>query len=102
MPGTAEVAGEPCHSGMGLQLPGPFRGDGLGNHRMHDILLACGTTLFGAVIDIVLQGYDSLAASNSSVRSPGMPPLGRQAEEPRHANDRRQPELVAVRSRGAW
>ena len=78
------MAGEPCRSGMGVEFPGPFRGDGLGNHRMHDILLACGTSLFGAVFDIVLGGYDSLAASNSSVRSLGMPPLGRKAEGPRH------------------
>ena len=63
MPGTAEIAGEPLRSGMGMEFPGPVRGDGLGNHRMHDILLACGTTLFGAVIDIVLEGYESLAAS---------------------------------------
>lgn len=78
MPGATEVAGAPYRSGMGLKLPGSFRGDGLGNHWMHDILLACGTTLFGALMDIVLEGYDSLAASNSSVRSLGlgMPPPG--------------------------
>jgi hypothetical protein len=32
---------------MGVKPPDPFRDDGLGNHRMHDILLACGATLFG-------------------------------------------------------
>src|SRR5690348_918138 len=69
---------------MSLKLPGSFRGDGLANHRMHDILLACGTTLFGALIDIVLEGYDSLAAPNSSVRSLGMPPPGRKAKQPGH------------------
>jgi hypothetical protein len=80
VPGAAEVAGAPCRSGMGVKLPGPFRGDGLGNHRMHDILLACGPPCSGAVIDIVLERYDSLAAPNSSVRSLGMPPLVRKAD----------------------
>jgi hypothetical protein len=41
------MPGAPCRSGTGVQLTGPFRGDGLGNDRMHDVLLACGTTLFG-------------------------------------------------------
>ena len=61
--------GAPGCNGMGVKLPGPFRGDGLGNHRVHDILLAYGTTLFGRCIDIVLEGYDGLAAPNSSVAS---------------------------------
>ena len=72
--------GAPGRSSIGVKLPGPLRGDSLGNHRVHDILLACGTTLFGRCIDIVLQGYDGLAAPNSSIaslmgdpqRSPGM------------------------------
>ena len=59
--------GAPARSSVGLKLPGPLRGDGLGNHRVHDILLADGTTLFGCCIDIVLKGYDGLAAPNSSV-----------------------------------
>jgi hypothetical protein len=36
--------GAPGRSSIGVKLPGPLRGDGLGNHRVHDILLACGTT----------------------------------------------------------
>jgi hypothetical protein len=81
VPGAAQVAGTPCRCGMGVQLLGAFRGDGLGNHRMHDILLAGGPPCSGAVIDIVLEGYDSPAPPNSSVRSLGMPP--RQADGPR-------------------
>jgi hypothetical protein len=72
--------GAPCRSGMGVKLPGPLRGDGFGENRVHDILLACGPPCSGAAIHIVLKGYDSLAASNSSVtslmggpkRAPGM------------------------------
>jgi hypothetical protein len=90
------MAGEPCRSGMGMEFPGPVRGDGLGNHRMHDILLACGTTLFDAVIDIVLEGYDSLAASNS------FGPLARNAaagEGPGHvAHGPDSPSQAASRS----
>jgi hypothetical protein len=47
VPGAAQVPGVPCRSGTGVKLTGSFRGDGLGNDRMHDMLLACGTTLFG-------------------------------------------------------
>jgi hypothetical protein len=47
LPGAAKLMGAPGRSSMGVKLPGPFGGDGLGNHRVHDILLACGTTLFG-------------------------------------------------------
>jgi len=54
---------------MGVKLPSPFRGDGLGNRRVHDILLACGPPCSGTVIDIVLKGYDSPAAPNSSADS---------------------------------
>jgi hypothetical protein len=64
--GAAKVAGVPCRSGIGVKLPDPFHGDGLHNHRMHDILLACAPPCSGAVIDIVLDGYDSLAAPISS------------------------------------
>jgi hypothetical protein len=59
----------PCRSGMGVKFPGPLRGDGFGDHRVHDILLACGPPRSGAAIDIVLKGYDSPAAPNSSVAS---------------------------------
>jgi hypothetical protein len=59
----------PCRSGLGMKLPGPLRGDGFGDHRLHDILLACGPPCSGAVIDIVFEGYDSSAAANSSVAS---------------------------------
>lgn len=41
--------GAPGRRSIGVKLPGPFRGDGLGNHRVNDVLLACGTTLFGAL-----------------------------------------------------
>src|SRR5215467_4918509 len=75
VPGAAEMAGAHCRGGMGVQLPGPFRGNGLGDYRMHDILLACGPPCSGAVIDIVLEGYDNLAAPDSSACSPGMPPV---------------------------
>jgi hypothetical protein len=56
VPGTAEVAGALGRSGIGLKLPGPFRGDGLGNHRMHDILLTCGTTCSGLSLTLSLRG----------------------------------------------
>jgi hypothetical protein len=69
LPGAAELMGAPCRSGMGVKLPGPLRGDGRGNHRVHDILLACGPPCSGAAIDIVLEGYDSPAAPNASVAS---------------------------------
>lgn len=69
LPGAAELMGAPCRSGMGVKLPGPLRGDGLGNHRVHDILLACGPPCSGAAIDIVLEGYDVPAAPKSSVAS---------------------------------
>src|SRR5215470_15993767 len=52
---------------MGAKLPGPFRGDGLGNHRVHDILLASDRPVRTLPFDIVLEGYDSSAAPNSSV-----------------------------------
>jgi hypothetical protein len=61
--------GAPCRSGMGVKLPGPLRGDGRGNHRVHDILLAYGPPCSGTAIDIVLEGYDSPAAPNASVAS---------------------------------
>ena len=67
LPGAAQLIDVPRCSGMGAKLPGPFRGDGLGNHRVHDILLACGPPCSDAAIDIVLEGYDSSAAPNSSV-----------------------------------
>jgi hypothetical protein len=59
--------GAPCRSGMGVKLPGPLRGDGFGDHRVHDILLARGLPRSGAVIDIVLEGYDNPAAPKGSV-----------------------------------
>jgi len=68
-PGAAKLAGSPCRSRTGPVFPGPFRSDGLGNHRMHDILLTRGLPSPGAVIDIVLEGYDSSAAPNSSAIS---------------------------------
>lgn len=69
LPGAAELISEPRRSGMGVKLPGPFRGDGLGNHRVHDILLACGPPCSGAAMDIVLEAYDSPAAPKSPVDS---------------------------------
>jgi hypothetical protein len=69
LPGAAELMCAPGRSSMGVKLPGPLRDYGLGNHRVHDILLACGTTLFGRCIDIVFQGYDGLAEPNSPVAS---------------------------------
>ena len=68
LPGAAELMGAPCRGGMGVKLPGPLRGDGFGDHRVHDILLACGPPCSGAAIEILLEGYDSPAASNR--RSP--------------------------------
>ena len=68
-PGPAELAGLPCRSRKGAEFPGPFRSDGLGNHRMHDILLAREPPFPGAAIDIVLEGYDSSPAPNSSASS---------------------------------
>lgn len=35
--GAAELAAAPCRSRVGLNVPGPFHGDGLGNHRMHHV-----------------------------------------------------------------
>jgi hypothetical protein len=61
-PGAAKLAGSPCRSRTGPVFPGPFRSDGLGNDRMHDLLLTRGLPSPGAVIDIVLEGYDSSAA----------------------------------------
>jgi hypothetical protein len=68
-PGAAKLAGSPCRSRTGSVFPGPFRSDDLGYHRMHDILLTRGLPSPGAVIDIVREGYDSSAASNSSAIS---------------------------------
>jgi len=47
LPGAAELMGVSCRSGMGVKLPGPLRGDGLGNHRVHDHPPCVRTTLFG-------------------------------------------------------
>jgi len=55
--------------GIGVKLPGPLRGDGFGDYRVHDILLACGPPCSGAAIAIVLKGYDSPAVPKSSVAS---------------------------------
>jgi hypothetical protein len=66
-PGAAKLAGAARGSRVGLNLPGPIRGDGLGNHRVHDILLGCGPPFRRRVVDIVLWGYDSFAAQKSSV-----------------------------------
>ena len=67
LPGAAELIGAPRRSRMGVKLPGPFRGDGLGNHRVHDILLACDPPRSSAAIDILLEGYDSPAAPKPTV-----------------------------------
>ena len=45
--GAAEPVGTPRRDRSGPQFPDPFRGDGLGNHRMHDVLLACGPPCSG-------------------------------------------------------
>jgi hypothetical protein len=57
--------GAPCRSGMGVKVPGPLRGDGFGDHRVHDILLRANHPVRGAAIEIVFEGYDSLAAYSS-------------------------------------
>jgi hypothetical protein len=67
LPAAAELMGAPGASSMGVKLPDPLRGDRLGHHRVHDILLACGTTLFGRCIAVVLEGYDGPAAPDSSI-----------------------------------
>jgi len=46
-PGAAELAGAACCLGIGPNFPGPIRGDGLGNQRVHDILLGCGPPFEG-------------------------------------------------------
>jgi len=69
LPGAAELMGAPGRSGIGVKFPGPLRGDGFGDHRVHDILLACGPPCSGAAINIFPKGYDSLAAPNSSAAS---------------------------------
>jgi hypothetical protein len=56
MPGAAELAGAPCISRMGPDVPGPFRDDGLGNHRMHDIPLGYGPPCSGAVVTLSSGG----------------------------------------------
>jgi hypothetical protein len=66
VPGAAELAGPAGRGRTGLELPDLFRGDGLDNRRMHDILLTRRPPCLGRFIDIVLEGYDSSAAPNSS------------------------------------
>jgi hypothetical protein len=68
-PGAAQPAGAPRRSRVGLELPDPFRGDGLASHRMHDILLAGGPPSSDAVIDIVPRGYDSLAVPSRAAEA---------------------------------
>jgi hypothetical protein len=72
MPGAAEQAGPARRDRIGLELPRLVCCDGLGNYRMHDILLAARTTLSGRFMNIVLQGYDSSTEPDSSAAVPGM------------------------------
>ena len=55
-PGAAELAGLPCRSRTGAEFPGPFRSDGLGNHRVHDILLARGPPFRALLLTLSLRG----------------------------------------------
>jgi hypothetical protein len=56
VPGAAELAGAPRRRRMSPEFPGPFRSDSLSNHRMHDILLACGPPCRARSLTLSLRG----------------------------------------------
>ena len=82
-PGAAELAGAANGGSVVPKLPDPIRGDGLGNHRVHDILLGCRPPFEGVQFTLFSRGTTvsrrktHRCPTSSVVPHASRPPAGR-------------------------